>query len=211
MEASYVTIQKEATAEIVIEKSRFITYMGKAETVEEVHRFIDRIKAEHPLATHHCWAYITGEGGTQQKANDDGEPSGTAGRPILEVLVKQGLRDTVCVVVRYFGGIKLGAGGLIRAYSQAAKEGVLAAGLAKKSLHRKLSVTIDYPWLGSVEKAIQQRGRKIADITYLEKVTLTLYCPLGMEEEDQAWLRNLTNGQAELSLGGHVYLEEPLP
>lgn len=211
MEGSYLTIQKEATAEIVIEKSRFITYMGKAESAEAAHRFIQKVKEEHPLATHHCWAYITGQGGTQQKASDDGEPSGTAGRPILEVLAKHGLRDTVCVVVRYFGGIKLGAGGLIRAYSQAAKEGVKASGLARKSLHRKLAVTIDYPLLGQVEKGIHQKGRKVGQITYLEKVTLTLYCPLGKEEEDQAWLVNLTNGQAELSLGDYVYLEEPLP
>jgi uncharacterized YigZ family protein len=211
MEDTYLTVGKTASAEIVIEKSRFIAYLSRAKTAEEAQAFLDRIRQQHREATHHCSAYVIGPGGAQQKANDDGEPSGTAGRPILEVIKKNGLTDTVAVVVRYFGGIKLGAGGLIRAYSQAAKAGIRAAGIVRRTLHRKLEVTIDYSWLNLLERSIQNRGRTIAGITYLDTVTITLFSPLGSEQEDEEWLTNLTNGQATLSFGDCIYKEEPLP
>lgn len=119
MRESYITVGNSANAEIIIQKSRFIGYAARAETEEEAIGFINSIKEMHRSANHNCSAYMIGEHDSIQKANDDGEPSGTAGVPILEVLKKRGLKDTVIVVTRYFGDIKLGGGGLIRAYGKA--------------------------------------------------------------------------------------------
>ena len=135
MRKDYKTIKGYGESEIVISKSRFITYIDRAETEEEALRFIEKIKKMHSTATHNCSCYIIGEHDHIQKANDDGEPSGTAGVPMLEVLKKQGLKDTVVVVTRYFGGIKLGGGGLIRAYGKATTEGITAAQVVERKLH----------------------------------------------------------------------------
>ncbi len=115
---SYFTVKQRGEHEIVIQKSRFIAHFARVETEEEAQDFIQEIKKQHWSATHNCSAYLIGEQDQIQKANDDGEPSGTAGVPMLEVLKKRELKDTVVVVTRYFGGIKLGAGGLIRAYGE---------------------------------------------------------------------------------------------
>lgn len=115
MLSNYYTVKQEDFDQLIIQKSRFIGYVKRVETEEEAQEFIQTIKKKHHDATHNCSAYMVGEHNQIQKANDDGEPSGTAGVPILEVLKKQDLKDTVVVVTRYFGGIKLGAGGLIRA------------------------------------------------------------------------------------------------
>ncbi|MBQ3433634.1 MAG: YigZ family protein, partial [Selenomonadaceae bacterium] len=151
----YYTVKGYGEHEIVIEKSRFICYVNRAETEEEAIAFIQQIKKKHWDATHNCSAYLIGEHDQIQKANDDGEPSGTAGVPMLEVLKKKGLKDTVAVVTRYFGGIKLGAGGLVRAYSRAVSEGLNAAGIVERRLMRVMQVTIDYSWLGKVENELR--------------------------------------------------------
>jgi uncharacterized YigZ family protein len=119
----YLTVKGFGETEIIIQKSRFLTYVNRAETEQQAQAFIEEIKLKHKSANHNCSAYLIGEHDSIQKANDDGEPSGTAGFPMLEVLKKQGLKDTVVVVTRYFGGIKLGGGGLIRAYGKATTEG----------------------------------------------------------------------------------------
>ena len=124
----------------------------------------------HHTATHNCSAYMIGEHDNIQKANDDGEPSGTAGVPMLEVLKKQGLKDTVVVVTRYFGGIKLGGGGLIRAYGRATTEGITATGTVERKLHHLMKVTIDYTWLGKVENEVRQSPYPLKEITYAEDV-----------------------------------------
>src|SRR5690625_4457046 len=119
---NYYTVKKEGSVQMTIQKSRFIGYVKRVETEEDAQDFIQEIKKKHHDATHNCSAYIIGEHDQIQKANDDGEPSGTAGIPMLEVLKKQKLKDTAVVVTRYFGGIKLGAGGLIRAYGNTTSE-----------------------------------------------------------------------------------------
>src|SRR3954468_21919919 len=128
MRNDYHTVKGYGESEIIIQKSRFLTFVERAETEQDAQDFINNIKQLHRDATHNCSAYIIGEHDNVQKANDDGEPSGTAGVPMLEVLKKQGLKDTVVVVTRYFGGIKLGGGGLIRAYGSATTEGIVATG-----------------------------------------------------------------------------------
>ncbi|MED4161661.1 YigZ family protein, partial [Halalkalibacterium halodurans] len=129
MLTSYYTVKESGIHEISIQKSRFIAHLSRATSEEEAIEFIEQIKKEHWNATHNCSAYLIGENDQVQKANDDGEPSGTAGVPMLEVLKKRRLKDTVAVVTRYFGGVKLGAGGLIRAYGSAVSEGLNAIGV----------------------------------------------------------------------------------
>src|SRR5690625_617238 len=124
MLTKYYTVKKSGSTQLMIQKSRFIGYIKRVETEEAAQEFINSIKKKHYDATHNCSAYIIGEHDQIQKANDDGEPSGTAGVPMLEVLKKQNLKDTAVIVTRYFGGIKLGAGGLIRAYGSTTSEAI---------------------------------------------------------------------------------------
>lgn len=204
----YYTVKGYGENEIVIEKSRFIAYVNRAETEEEAQEFIQSIKKKHWNATHNCSAYMIGENDQIQKANDDGEPSGTAGVPILEVIKKKNLKDTVVVVTRYFGGIKLGAGGLIRAYSKAASEGINATGVVERKLMRVMHTTVDYHWLGKLEKELRSSVYKIKEIHYLDKVRIETYVEEKHKGLFSKWMTELTNGQGEILEGESVYLEE---
>lgn len=204
---AYYTVKGYGETEIIIEKSRFICYVERATTEEEAIRFIQQIKKKHWDATHNCSAYIIGEHDHIQKANDDGEPSGTAGVPMLEVLKKKKLKDTVVVVTRYFGGIKLGAGGLVRAYGKAVTEGLKAAGIVERKLMRIMHTTIDYTWLGKVENELRASTYSIKDIHYAEHVTIDTYVEEKRKDEFRAWMIELTNGKSTISEGEHVYVE----
>ncbi len=204
---AYYTVKGYGEAEIIIEKSRFICYVERATTEEEAVRFIHQIKKKHWDATHNCSAYIIGEHDHIQKANDDGEPSGTAGVPMLEVLKKKKLKDTVVVVTRYFGGIKLGAGGLVRAYGKAVTEGLKAAGIVERKLMRIMHTTIDYTWLGKVENELRASVYTVKDIHYTEHVTIDTYVEERHKDEFRAWMIELTNGKSAISEGEHVYVE----
>ncbi|WP_445613111.1 YigZ family protein [Geobacillus sp. YF-1] len=208
---SYYTVKGYGEQEIVIEKSRFICYISRAETEEEAIAFIQQIKKKHWDATHNCSAYLIGEHDQIQKANDDGEPSGTAGVPMLEVLKKKGLKDTVAVVTRYFGGIKLGAGGLVRAYSRAVTEGLKAAGIVERRLMRVMHVTIDYPWLGKVENELRASTYMIKNIHYADRVTFEVLVPEDGQSLFAEWVTELTNGRADLVVGAAEYRERLLP
>ena len=208
MLSHYLTVKQDGEHEIVIEKSRFIAHITRAETEEQAHEFIQSIKKKHWNATHNCSAYLIGENDQIQKANDDGEPSGTAGVPILEVLKKRNLKDTVVVVTRYFGGIKLGAGGLIRAYGKATSEGLNTVGIVERRLVQTAHVTIDYTWLGKLEKELRASEHKIKKIHYLDKVEIEVYVEEAKTRTFTEWMVELTNGQGELRLGESVYLEE---
>ncbi|KFZ43742.1 YigZ family protein [Anoxybacillus flavithermus] len=204
---AYYTVKGYGETEIVIEKSRFICYVERATTEEEAIRFIQQIKKKHWDATHNCSAYIIGEHDHIQKANDDGEPSGTAGVPMLEVLKKKKLKDTVVVVTRYFGGIKLGAGGLVRAYGKAVTEGLKAAGIVERKLMRIMHTTIDYTWLGKVENELRASIYSIKDIHYAEHVTIDTYVEEKQKDNFRAWMTELTNGKSTIIEGEHVYVE----
>ena len=196
MRANYETVKGYGESEIIISKSRFLTYVERVETEEDAIAFIEQIKKKHYQATHNCSAYLIGEHDNIQKANDDGEPSGTAGVPMLEVLKKQGLKDVVVVVTRYFGGIKLGSGGLIRAYGKATTEGIKAAGVVARKQHRTIRVTVDYTWLGKLENEIRNAHYTLTDIVYADNVEIIVAT---LEEEKDifaAWITDLTNGQA---------------
>lgn len=207
MRADYRTVKQYGESELIIKKSRFLTYVKRVETEEEALDFIQEIKKMHHTATHNCSAYLIGEHDSIQKANDDGEPSGTAGVPMLEVLKKQGLKDTVVVVTRYFGGIKLGGGGLIRAYGSATTEGIVATGTVERKLHQLMKVTIDYTWLGKLENEARQSVYPLKEITYADDVAIFMYVPTAEVKSFTDWMTELTNGQAGIMSVSSEFLE----
>ncbi|MFT9849077.1 YigZ family protein [Aneurinibacillus sp. REN35] len=204
----YLTVRPMGSTEIEINRSRFISYVKRVETPEDAVAFIQEIKKKHWDATHNCSAYIVGENDQFQKMDDDGEPSGTAGKPILEVIKKKGLKDTAVVVTRYFGGIKLGAGGLIRAYGKSASAGVRAAGVVERILTREHHFSFDYTHLGKVENELNAQQYSIVGIQYLDKVTVTVGEEEGKEEPLKHLITNLTSGQVEWTAGELVYIEQ---
>jgi uncharacterized YigZ family protein len=208
MLSHYYTVKTTGEHEIVIEKSRFISQISRAETEEEAQEFIQAIKKKHWNATHNCSAYLIGENDQIQKANDDGEPSGTAGVPILEVLKKRSLKDTVVVVTRYFGGIKLGAGGLIRAYGKSTSEGLNTVGVVERRLVQIMHVKVDYTWLGKLEKELRASVYPIKEIHYLDTVEIEVYVDEDKVQVFTEWMVELTNGQGRIEGGESVYLEE---
>ncbi|MGD7062753.1 YigZ family protein [Bacillus altitudinis] len=204
----YLTVKSRGEHEIVIEKSRFICHIQRAVSEEEAQAFIQSIKKQHWNATHNCSAYLIGEHDLIQKANDDGEPSGTAGVPMLEVLKKRKLKDTVVVVTRYFGGIKLGAGGLIRAYGKSVSEAINHVGMVERCLMRTMHTTIDYTWLGKVENELRASSFQLKDIHYAEDVIFETYVEETQTEQFIEWMTELTNGKSVTKEGELIYLEK---
>lgn len=201
----YRTIRGEASQEIVIKKSRFIGYAKPVESEEEAVAFIDEIKRLHRSATHNCSAYVVGERDQHQKASDDGEPSGTAGKPILEVIKNKGLKNVVVVVTRYFGGIMLGAGGLVRAYTDGAVAGIEAAGEIEMVLHREVFVDVDYTWYGKLENELHARGTRLGGTEFTDSVSVLCLPEAPDAEAFVAWMTDLTQGQARITAGEERY------
>ncbi|AOZ89138.1 YigZ family protein [Bacillus xiamenensis] len=206
----YFTVKSRGEHEIVIEKSRFICHIQRAVSEEEAQAFIQSIKKQHWNATHNCSAYLIGEHDLIQKANDDGEPSGTAGVPMLEVLKKRKLKDTVVVVTRYFGGIKLGAGGLIRAYGKSVSEAINHVGIVERCLMRTMHTTIDYTWLGKVENELRASSFHLKEIHYAEDVIFETYVEETQTEQFIGWMTELTNGKSVTKEGELIYLEKDI-
>lgn len=204
----YKTVRQAGEKEIVIKKSRFIGQIKPVETEEEAVAFIEEIKKRHWNATHNCSAYMIGERDEIQKQSDDGEPSGTAGKPILEVIRNQGLKNVAIVVTRYFGGIMLGAGGLIRAYTDGAVAATEAGEVITRVLHREIFVELDYTWLGKVENELRNRGVRTGETGFADKVTLRCLPLEGESDAFVAWMIDLTQGQAKMTEGDKVYFIE---
>lgn len=207
MRQSYLTVKGNGQARVEIRKSIFISYVRNVSSEEEALTFIERVRKEHWNATHNCYAYLIGEHDEIKRSNDDGEPSGTAGRPILSVLERMALKDTVVVVTRYFGGIMLGAGGLIRAYGESAKAGIDAAGIIERILSREYLLTMDYSWFGKLESDLVSRGYQLSDKSFTELVQASFLVPNGEEKEFVSLVNNLTNGEVELEVGDSTYIE----
>lgn len=207
----YVTIKTNEQHETTIQKSRFITHVQRVSTEQEAKIFIQKIKKQHYQANHNCSAYLIGERDQYQKANDDGEPSGTAGVPMLDVLKKRQLKNVAVVVTRYFGGIKLGAGGLVRAYSHSVSDALRAIGLVECELMTLLSCTVSYPLQPIIEHALSKRQLVIKNVTYSEFVTFTIFVKQPDIADISTWLTDLTNGSAQFSIGENSYIERPLP
>lgn len=194
----YSTVLKEAQAEQIIEKSRFIAYVSPASTKEEADAFIASIRKKHKDATHNVPAMVLGEKFQVQWASDDGEPQGTSGAPMVQLLVSEGITDVVIVVTRYFGGIKLGTGGLVRAYTSSAKLGLEAAGVCDVEEMCLLTYEIDYTYLAKLQNLAAGGLFSISDTAYTDVVQVTLCMPPEKQEEVMSAVTNLTGGKGML-------------
>lgn len=205
MQEEYVTVAGEGVHETEVGRSRFVCALAPAATEEEARAFVARVRAEHPGATHNCWAYVIGADAGLQKSDDDGEPGGTAGLPMLQMLTRRGVRCAVAVVTRYFGGTKLGAGGLIRAYGGAVGEALDAVGTRVRRKYRLVTVTVDHQRAGRLENDLRSGGRSVRDVTYGAEVAVELALPEGDLDAFRAWLADSTAGTARAVVGGEVY------
>ena len=203
---TYRTIHDYGSDEVTIEKSLFIGYAKPVETEEEARSFIDEIRAKHKDATHNVWAYVIGQNMNIQRYSDDREPQGTAGIPTLEVIKKEGLCNVVVVATRYFGGIKLGAGGLVRAYTKTAKIGLEAGQIVEKMPFVEVSVGLDYTLLGKAQNELANRDYHVKDIEYTDSVNIIINCDQDRIEDLKALFTELTSGQAEIEEKGEFYL-----
>lgn len=201
----YKTIWQEAEDEISEKKSRFIASVRPVKTEEEAKAFIDEIRKKHYNATHNVFAYQVGENNDIQRYSDDGEPQGTAGMPVLNVLTGEDVKNAAIVVTRYFGGTLLGTGGLVRAYGKAAKNGLLKAGIIEMILYCKYTITTNYTDSGKIQYELLEKKHKILDTIYTELVT---YVVLIKEENEQEFLKSMieiTRGQGKIEEMGKVY------
>lgn len=205
---SYRTIYKYGCDEFTEERSRFIGYAKPIKTEEEAIEFVEEIKKKHKDATHNVWAYTVGPTMNIQRYSDDGEPQGTAGIPALEVIKKEDLRDVVVVITRYFGGIKLGAGGLVRAYTRGAKIGLEAGKIIDRVWYQEVKIKIDYNQIGRVQNEIMNLGYFVKDTIYLEDVEFILYSKPEDTQKLSDRIIDITNGTASISLGEEFYLTE---
>lgn len=205
---SYKTLHQYGEDKYIVEKSTFIGYAKPIKTEEEAVEFINEIKKKHKDATHNVWAYTVGENMNIQRYSDDGEPQGTAGIPTLEVIKKEDLRDVVVVVTRYFGGIKLGAGGLVRAYTKGAKVGIEAGIVIEKVKYTEVKIKIDYNLLGKIQNEIMNLELTIKDTIYGEDVEIIVYVRNEDVENLESRIIDITNAKANITLGEEYYLSE---
>jgi uncharacterized YigZ family protein len=201
----YVTVAAEGEHETEVNRSRFLCTLAPAATEEEARSVIERVRARHPGADHHCWAYVLGADGAVQKASDDGEPGGTAGAPMSQMLARRGVRYAVAVVTRYFGGTKLGAGGLIRAYGGAVGAALDALGTVTRQRFRLAAVTVGHERAGRLENDLRTCGWMVREVTYGAEVTIRLALPEDEVDAFRDWLADTTAGGAGLELGGEEY------
>ena len=192
---SYKTLRAENSAEFVINKSRFIGYGCPCETEEEALAFLTRIRQKHKDATHNCYAYIIGLNSGIMRYSDDGEPGGTAGMPIIEVMKARGVVNCAVVVTRYFGGILLGTGGLVRAYTQGAQVAVAAAGVQRMSLYTVALIACPYNLYEIILHLLPDHDCAVEETDYGADVTLTVTLPAGREDELNQALAEATAGQ----------------
>lgn len=200
----YKTIKAESFDEFIERKSRFIGYIAPVSTEEEAQEFIAKISKKHFDATHNVYAYVLRDGMTR-RYSDNGEPQGTAGVPVLDVLLKEGLTDVCVVVTRYFGGIMLGAGGLVRAYSHGAKIAVDSAQIMNMTICKKLSLSIDYPFYGKLSYILPDYNIKTLSSDFADKINLTLLIRGDRVGAFEKALTELSNGKIGFSVIEELY------
>lgn len=205
MHEQYRTVARRGIHETEVNRSRFICALAPAATEQEAQDFVAGVRREHPTATHNCFAYVIGADASVQKASDDGEPGGTAGAPMLQMLVRRDVRYVVAVVTRYYGGVKLGAGGLIRAYGGAVGEALDALGTVTRQRYRLATIIVDHHRAGKLENELRATGRAVRDVRYAEIVTIGIGLPDSDVDAFRAWLADSTAGTAVLALGGEAY------
>lgn len=202
----YKTIKQYGEGEIVEKKSRFLGKIKQVETEEEALEFIESIKKQYWDARHNCFAYIIGTKGETVRCSDDGEPSGTAGKPMLEVLQNQELRNVVAVVTRYFGGVLLGTGGLVRAYTQATQEALKEAQIATMTPMAVMTVKTDYNAIGKIKYVLAQEEVPVLNEEYAVDVMVTMAVSLAEKERMLKKLIEVTNGKAVIEEKEQIFM-----
>ena len=210
MLTQYRTISGNGEALIIEKKSKFIASVYPVKTVEEADDILAKLRKQYYDATHNCYAYQIGERNEFQKASDDGEPQGTAGKPILEVLKNEEIKDTLICVTRYFGGTLLGTGGLVRAYGKAAKEGILAAGVIEKRKVKLYTLKMPYTLSGKVQYLLGEKNYTIRDSIYLEDVTFVVEVLCTQGEAFTKWLVEQTNAAVTPECSGEAFIDVPI-
>lgn len=196
----YKIVYKGGSGEIEEKKSRFIANIAPVESEEEALAFIEAMKKKYWDARHNCFAYVIGERAGLVRCSDDGEPQGTAGRPMLEVLTGQGVCNLVVVVTRYFGGVLLGTGGLVRAYTQAVQEGLLYCDIRTMRFGAKYQIHTDYNGIGKIQYILGKSQIEILDTEYTDKVVLTVMLPDELENRILKEITEVTAGKSTLIL-----------
>lgn len=199
MAQKYKIVYKGGEGEIIEKKSRFIATVFPIETQEEALEYIEQMKKKYWDARHNCYAYVLGEHYETQRMSDDGEPGGTAGKPMLDVLMGEKLHNVLVIVTRYFGGILLGTGGLVRAYQGATKEGLANSHIITKRYGIQLEITTDYNGLGKIQYILGQRELTILDSTYGEDVVVKVLIPMEEQGSVIAEITEGTNGKAVMA------------
>ena len=198
----YKTVGKAAQAEQIIEKSRFITHVRPVASREETDSFFAEIKKEYKDATHNVPAMVIGDKFQIQWASDDGEPQGTSGAPIVQMLVNEGITNVAVVVTRYFGGVKLGTGGLVRAYTSSARLGIDAAGVCNVTQMAVMNIKMDYSFLSKLQNFSEKGLFKIEDIIYEDMITVAICCDEDKKEDTRLLIANMTSGKFEVVFEG---------
>ena len=207
MTASFYTVRTKQKEKLTIQKSIFIAHVAPVDTEAKAKTFIKKVQETHVDAAHNVFAYRIGENGIVAKQSDDNEPAGTAGKPVLEMLEYMDLTNTVVVITRYFGGIKLGAGGLVRAYRLSAKTGIEAAGVVTKEAHQILNIELPYSVLGKLQHELSNHSQwKLQAIEYMEYVQLEMAVPTNEKERFLDFLYELTSGGVNYQVKKEVYL-----
>lgn len=205
---SYLTLARDAEAEIEVKRSRFLCTLSRVESEAEARAVVERLRREHWDARHHCSAFRLGPPPAPvERSSDDGEPAGTAGAPMLEVVRGHDVSDVVAVVTRWFGGTLLGAGGLVRAYGDAVRAALDEAGTLRRSLVREHLLELDHADAGRVESDLRARGVAVLGTTYGERVGLTLGVPPEQEQRVAALLAELTAGAAVTRVAGERWVD----
>ncbi len=204
-----ITIKTDFINEEEIKKSRFICHLKRISSEEEARDFIAKIKKEHWKANHNCSAYTLGDRQEIQRTSDDGEPSGTAGVPMLEILKKKEIINVCAVVTRYFGGIKLGAGGLIRTYGKAVSEAIKELGVIERKTMKTMFVNADYNLLGTIQSRLEGTDYLISQVHYTDKVSVEVLIDVDSEETFTSWIIDMTNGKVDVVPGETSFKEVP--
>lgn len=207
-QTGYLTIARDGEAEIEVRRSRFRCTLVRVETEDEARAVVERLRKEHWQARHHCSAFVLGPGGDLHRSSDDGEPAGTAGAPMLEVLRGHDVSDVVAVVTRWFGGVLLGAGGLVRAYGDAVRAGLDAVGTLPRSLVLEHELVVSHAEAGRIENELRSRGVVILDAAYAREVTLRLGVPADRAAGLAPAVSELTGGTGRLVEVGSRWVDQ---
>ena len=205
--SSYLTVGRDGTAEIEVEKSRFLCTVARVPDEVEARGVIDQVRKRHWNARHHCNAFIVGPERTVEQANDDGEPPGTGGPPILAVLRGRDLTDVVAVVSRWFGGVMLGTGGLSRAYTDATKAAIEEAGVVERVLQLLCEVSVDIAAVGRLEHDLRSRGARVLGVEYTGEASLRFAIPPRTRGVTEEIIAELTGGSAEVRVIGERWVD----